>query len=197
VTESGEASVALTRCSAWHVAYVYRWSLSHPHRFHFWPKPADLLHLQILSYSQKPKNLLRSASSYCFFSAFALLRISSSLKCACSHAAAAACASSRPSCRGNSPSTSRRHFRPRSGSTPHDEISQPSPKSRLSARSSADHGSARSHAAFTTQPPHRSSPLHRPEHPKKASPPTSFPILMAQPTLAAELSCGPPTAKSP
>jgi integrase len=31
---------------------------------------------------------------------------------------------------GNGPSTARRHFRPRSGSTPHDEISQPSPKSR-------------------------------------------------------------------
>jgi hypothetical protein len=46
------------------------------------------------------------------------------------HAAAAACASSRPSCRGNSPSTARRRFRPRSGSTPHDEISQPAPKSR-------------------------------------------------------------------
>jgi hypothetical protein len=67
----------------------------------------------------------------------------------------------------------------------------------LSARSSAGHGSARTHAAFTTQQPHRSSPLHRPGHPKKASPPTSFPILTAQPALAAELSSRPPTANSP
>ena len=37
------------------------------------------------------------------------------------HAAAAACASSRLSCRGNSQSTARRHFRRRSASTPHDD----------------------------------------------------------------------------
>src|SRR5215472_9578606 len=67
----------------------------------------------------------------------------------------------------------------------------------LSARSSAGHGSARSDGAFTTQQPHRSSPTHRPEVPKNASPPTCITILTAQPTLAADLSCGPPTAKSP
>ena len=78
-------------------------------------------------------------------------------------------------------------------------ISEPSPRKAvpLSARSSAGHGSARSDAAFTTQQPHRSSPIHRPGHHKNASPLTSFPILSAQPTLAAELSCGPPAAKSP
>jgi hypothetical protein len=67
----------------------------------------------------------------------------------------------------------------------------------LSARSSAGHGSARTHAAFTTQQPHRSSPLHRPGHPKKASPPTSFPILTAQPALAAELQLSPAHGQFP
>jgi hypothetical protein len=53
-------------------------------------------------------------------------------------------------------------------------ISEPSPRKAvpLSARSSAGHSSARSDAAFTGHQPHRSSPIHRPGHPKNASPPT-------------------------
>jgi hypothetical protein len=78
-------------------------------------------------------------------------------------------------------------------------ISEPSPRKAvpLSARSSAGHGSPRSDATITTQQPHRSSPLNRPGHPKNASPSTCITSLAAQPPLAAELSCGPPTAKSP
>jgi hypothetical protein len=70
-------------------------------------------------------------------------------------AAAAACASSRPSCRGNSPSTARRT----SGEDPNRHlmitISEPSPREAvpLSARSSTGHGSARCDAGFTMQHP--------------------------------------------
>jgi hypothetical protein len=78
-------------------------------------------------------------------------------------------------------------------------ISQPPPRKavRSSARSSAGHGSARSNAAFTTLQPHRSSPTHRPGDHKNASHPSCNVIPTAQPTLAADLSYGPPTAKSP
>src|SRR5215467_2583861 len=56
-------------------------------------------------------------------------------------------------CCGSSPCTARRRFRQRSGSTPHDEISQPSPRKAvpLSARSSASRGSCCSDDGFTTQ----------------------------------------------
>jgi hypothetical protein len=43
----------------------------------------------------------------------------------------------------------------------------------------------------------RSSPTHRLGDHKNASPFTGISILTAQPTLAADLGCGPPTAKSP
>jgi hypothetical protein len=49
---------------------------------------------------------------------------------------------------------------------------------------------------LTAQQPHRSSPTYRPADHKNASPLTRTVILTAQPTLAADLSCGPPTAKS-
>jgi hypothetical protein len=50
-------------------------------------------------------------------------------------AVAAACASSRPSCGGNSQSTARHRFRRRSGSTPRDNLAATTPKSRSPARS--------------------------------------------------------------
>jgi hypothetical protein len=78
-------------------------------------------------------------------------------------------------------------------------MSEPSPRKAvcLSGRVSASHGSVRSHAALTTQPPHRFSPTHRPADHNNASHPTCIVILTAQPTLAPDLSRGPPTAKSP
>src|SRR5215472_15024334 len=78
-------------------------------------------------------------------------------------------------------------------------FAKPSPRKAvcLSGRASAGHGSGHSDAAFTTQQPHRSPPIHRPADRKNASPPTCIDILTAQSTLAADLSCGPPTPKSP
>jgi hypothetical protein len=77
-------------------------------------------------------------------------------------------------------------------------FSEPSPRKPipLSGRSSADHGSGRSDAAFTTHQPYQSS-THRPADHKNASPLTRIVVLTAQSTLAADLSCGPPTANSP
>jgi hypothetical protein len=68
---------------------------------------------------------------------------------------------------------------------------------RPSARSSPGHGPARSNAAFTMQQPHRSSPTHRLADQNNASYPSRNAIPTAQPTLAANLGCGPPAAKSP
>ena len=78
-------------------------------------------------------------------------------------------------------------------------FAKPSPRKAvcLSGRASAGHGSGHSDAAFTTQQPHRSPPIHRPADRNNASPPTCIDILTAQSTLAADLSCGPPTPKSP
>jgi hypothetical protein len=61
-------------------------------------------------------------------------------------------------------------------------ISQPPPRKavRLSARSSAGHGSVRSNAAFTTQQPHQSSATHRPGDQKNVLPPTYNAIPTAQ-----------------
>jgi hypothetical protein len=98
------------------------------------------------------------------------------------------CASSRPSCRGNSPST----VRCTSGEDPNRHlmmtISEPSPREAvpLSARSSTGHGSARCDARFTIQHPNRSSPTHRSRDDKNASPPNCIVILTAQPILAAD-----------
>src|SRR5262249_54047787 len=82
-------------------------------------------------------------------------------------AAAAACASSRPSCRGNSPSTGRRRFRRRSGSTPHDNLTATNPKSRSSVRSllsRPQRGALQACVHHTDLPPQ-----HRPADQKDAS----------------------------
>jgi hypothetical protein len=78
-------------------------------------------------------------------------------------------------------------------------ISEPSPRKalRLSARSSAGHGSARSNAAFTTLKPHRSSPTYRPTDHKNATHLSASAIATTQPDRASHLNCGPSTAKSP
>jgi hypothetical protein len=62
--------------------------------------------------------------------------------------------------------------------------SQPPPRKavRLSARSSAGHGSVRSNAAFTTQQPHGSSATHRPANQKNASHPSCNAIATTHPT---------------
>jgi hypothetical protein len=51
-------------------------------------------------------------------------------------------------------------------------------------------------AAFATQQPRRSPPTYRLADRENASPFTHIIILAAQSTLAADLACGPPTAKS-
>jgi hypothetical protein len=78
-------------------------------------------------------------------------------------------------------------------------ISQPPPRKavRLSARSSAGHGSVRSSATFTTQQPHRSSATRRPGDHKKRLAPGLQRNRLHSPNLAADLSCGPHMAKSP
>jgi hypothetical protein len=110
-------------------------------------------------------------------------------------------ASSRSSLLGNSQSTARPHFRRRSGSTPHDDNLRaitPQSRSPVCSRLSRPRLSSlrcrlrcRLHRA--TAPPVFTD---RPGHPKNASPPTCITSLTAQPTLAAELICGLPTAKS-
>jgi hypothetical protein len=50
---------------------------------------------------------------------------------------------------------------------------------------------------LTTEQPHRPSPAHGPADHKNASPLTRTVILTVLPILAADLSCGPPTGKSP
>jgi hypothetical protein len=110
-----------------------------------------------------------------------------------------ACASSRPSCRGNSPDGCPTHLRPRSGSIPHDDdLRAIAPKSRpLSGRSSAGHGSARFDAPFphATAPPVSTDSLDR--RSQEPLPPTCIAGLTAQLPLAADLSQWPPTAKCP
>jgi hypothetical protein len=61
--------------------------------------------------------------------------------------------------------------------------SEPPPRKavRLSARSSAGHGSVCSNAAFTTQRPHRPSATHRPGDQKNASPPSCNAIATTHP----------------
>jgi len=120
-------------------------------------------------------------------------------------AAAAACASSRPSCQGNSPmlrealSTTPPRFRDRSGLTPHDDdLRATTQKSRPpiaaflswpwlnSLQSCVRH--ATTAPLFTDTRARRSEERVAPDY---------ITILTAQPTLAADLSCGPPHGQIP
>jgi hypothetical protein len=91
------------------------------------------------------------------------------------------------------------HFRRRSGSTPHDDdIRAIARKSRSPVWSLLTRPRLSSlPCCFNKQQPRRSSPTHRPEITTTHCPPTCIASLTGQPTLAAHLSCGPPTAKSP